>query len=533
MAVQMKLDTEATEVTVFRDGARVVRRGRVSLEAGTRTVVLAGLPASVDPESVRVVVRGTGIALRDVEVHSDFRAEPLRVDSAQLQADVDRCREAVRALEDEDTAQQARLDFFGHLSQAAATSFARAVSFSRADHGEFTRMADELADGTGAVLARRREIAGRKLTAERELETAEKRLSSAEAGPPRLSEVVEVRATLEVESEQVDAVLEVSYHVHSASWRPLYDLRLEGERLAVSYLAEVTQHSGEDWPAVELTLSTTRRGRHTSVPELRPWFIGRPLPVPSRPSPQFMRKSALSVAPAGAGLAAAPGSPASFEADLTEEAAPLVTRAEESGAALVYRVPVPMPVPSDGAPRKTTVARFEVDAALDHLTIPKLAPEAYLRATVTNTSPVLLLPGPASVFHDTEYVGPTELGTVASGEEFELHLGVDDRIRVERVLRRRSTAKAIIGGTRSVEVAYEITVENHRDRPVRLTVRDQIPTSRDGDIKVKLRETSPKADEQDELGQLTWKLVLAPGEKSAIRLAFTVEHPANVVLGGL
>jgi uncharacterized protein (TIGR02231 family) len=391
-------------------------------------------------------------------------------------------------------------------------------------------MADELADGTSSVLSRRRGIAGRKLTAQRELEAAEKRLASAEAGPARLTEVVEVRPTLEVESRQVEVALEVSYHVPGASWRPVYDLRLEGAKLAVAYLAEITQQSGEDWPAVELTLSTTRRGRHTSVPELRPWFIGRPVPVPARVSPQMMR---MSVAPAAAGLPIVPGSPARLEAELMEEAPPLVTRAEESGATLVYRVPAPMPVPSDGSPYKTTVARFDLEAVIDHLTIPKLAPEAYLRATVTNSSSVLLLPGPASVFHDAEYVGATDLGTVAPGEEFELHLGMDDRVRVERVLRRRSTAKAIIGASRGVEVAYEITAENHRGQSVRLTVKDQMPTSRDGDIKVKLREASPKPLEQDELGELTWMLDLEPGDKSTVRLVFTVEHPANVVVTGL
>ena len=118
------------------------------------------------------------------------------------------------------------------------------------------------------------------------------------------------------------------------------------------------------------------------------------------------------------------------------------------------------------------------------------------------------------MFHDAEYVGATDLGTVAPGEEFELHLGMDDRVRVERVLRRRSTAKAIIGATRGVEVAYEITAENHRGQSVRLTVKDQMPTSRDGDIKVKLREASPKPLEQDELGELTWMLDLEPGDKS-------------------
>ncbi len=518
------------EVTVFLDGARVVRRGTVTLDAGTRTVTLAGLPANLDPSSVRVVARGEGIALRDVEVHRDFLAEPLREDMARLRAIVDRCRDALQAIEDEDAAELARLNFFGHLSEAGASALARAVSLGRAEHGEFTRMADELAHGTSTALSHRREIASRKLNAQRELEAAEKRFSSAEAGSAQLSEVVEVRPTLEVESPQVEVVLEVSYHVHGASWRPVYDLRLEGNRLAVAYLAEITQRSGEDWPPVELTLSTTRRGRHTSVPELRPWFIGRPIPVPARVSPQLMRMSA---GPAAEGLPIVPGSHSGLEADLMEEAPPIAARAQESGAALLYQVPTPMPVPSDGSPYKTTVARFDLEAALDHFTIPKLAPEAYLRATVTNSSSVLLLPGSASVFRDAEYVGATDLGTVAPGEDFELHLGMDDRVRVDRVMRRRSTAKAIIGATRSVEVAYEISVENHRGQPVRLTVKDQIPTLRDGDIKVKLREASPKPVEQDELGELTWMLDLEPGDESTVRLVFSVEHPANVVVMGL
>ena len=55
-------------------------------------------------------------------------------------------------------------------------------------------------------------------------------------------------------------------------------------------------------------------------------------------------------------------------------------------------------------------------------------------------SPLLLLPGPARVFHGTQFVGETALETVAAGEEFELQLGVDDQIRVERKLRRRGTA---------------------------------------------------------------------------------------------
>jgi uncharacterized protein (TIGR02231 family) len=190
-------------------------------------------------------------------------------------------------------------------------------------------------------------------------------------------------------------------------------------------------------------------------------------------------------------------------------------------------------VPADGGPHKTTVAWFELDATLDHLTVPVLAPEAYLRATVTNSSPLLLLPGPARVFRDRQFIGETSLETVAAGEEFELQLGVDDQIRVKRELRRRSTSKAVIGGTRTIEIAYEITVENHRPNKARVSVHDHIPVSANGDIKVRLRETSPKPAEQNDLGELTWELSLEDGQAATIRHRFTIEHPAQMIIAGL
>ena len=184
-------------------------------------------------------------------------------------------------------------------------------------------------------------------------------------------------------------------------------------------------------------------------------------------------------------------------------------------------------------PHHTMIAQFGLDAALDHLAVPALAPEAYLRATVTNSSPLLLLPGPARVFHDTRFVGETSLETVAAGEEFELQLGVDDQIRVERELRRRSTSKAVIGGTRTIDIAYEITVENHRPNQARVSVHDHIPVSTDGEIKVRLRETSPSPAEQNDLGELAWELSLNGGQTTTIRHRFTVDHPAQVTIAGL
>jgi uncharacterized protein (TIGR02231 family) len=523
------LDAPIAAVTVFTDGARVRRRGTVSVEPGLRPVVICDLPASIDPASVRVAARGRDLALLNVEVHHGYRTDPLREETARLRSEVDRCRDAVQALDDEDTAEQARLAFLGHLSEAAATALARALSFGRAGHDDLTQMAGHLSADTAGALGRRRDIGGRSRAARRELEAAEERLAEAEQQVGYAVAFAEVSATLEA-SAATRAELELSYHVPGASWRPLYDLVLDGERLAVSYLAEVTQQTGEDWPAVELVLSTTRRGLHQVLPELDPWYIGRAQPVPR---PLAGRSMAMARGGPQRVRAAAPSAgPGDGDGEL-EAAALLAAEPGESGAGLAYQVQRPLDVPADGGPHTTMVAQFTLDAALDYLAVPVLAAEAYARATVTNTSPLLLLPGPARVFHGTQFTGETSLETVAAGAEFELQLGVDDQIKVERKLRRRSTTKAVIGGTRTIDVAYEITVENHRPDQARVSVHDHIPVSTDGDIKVRLRDTSPNPAQDNDLGELTWALSLDSGQTATIRHRFTVEHPAQVTIAGL
>jgi len=520
------LEAPITAVTVFRDGARVQRSGTVTMAPGRQAVVIGGLPAGVDPASVRVTARGPGLTLLNVEVHHGFRTDPLREETARLQAEAERCRDAVRALDDEDAAVQARLDFLGHLSGAAATALARAAGFGRASHDDLAQMAGHLSADTADALGQRRDIAARSRAARRELEAAERRLEEAESRAGQPAAYTDVSAILEAGASG-QAEVELSYHVPGASWRPLYDLTLDGERLAVSYLAEVTQQTGEDWPAVELVLATMRSGRHQGLPELDPWYIGKFVPpVPMMPR---ARKS-ISVGMAAQRAAAAP---LAADAAAPEAAVLMAEPGDSVGAGLVYRVQRRLAVPGDGGPHTTSIGRFGLDAALDHLAVPVLAAEAYLRATVTNTSPLLLLPGPARVFHGTQFVGETSLETVAAGEEFELQLGVDDQIRVERKLRRRSTGKAVIGGTRTIDVGYEITVENHRTATTTVSVHDRIPVSTDGDIRVRLREASPAPAKQTDLGELTWELSLDGGQQATVRYRFTVEHPAQVTVTGI
>ena len=530
------MDAPIASVTVFRGGARVMRAGVTRLAAGPRSILIGNLPSSVDTASVRVAARGHDLALLNVEVHRRVGTEPLREQTAQLRAEVERWRDAVQGLDDEDAAEQAGLGFLSHLSEAAATSLARAVGSGRAGYDELSGMAGHLSASTANTLAKRREIAARRRAAQQELEAAQARLSAAELGTAKPKKVAFVEVAVDVEARAAtEAEIDLTYHVSGASWRPLYDLMLDGERLNVSYLAEITQQTGEDWPEVALVLSTTRPGQSQTLPELSPWYVGRPQP-PRAPASSVARAASMANEAdpgeqVGVAFAAASGSAKKM---MKPRAGMLAAEPAEgeSGAGLTYTVARPLAVPGDGGPHKTLVAAFEADAVLDYLTVPVLAPEAYLRATVTNGE-LLLLPGRARIFHGAQFVGETQLDIVAPGEEFEVQLGVDDQIKVERKLRRRTTSKALLGGTRTIDIAYEITVDNHRERRATVSVHDHIPVSTDGEIKVRARETSPPPAQTDDLGELTWNLTLGSRESATIKHRFTVEHPAQATVTGL
>jgi uncharacterized protein (TIGR02231 family) len=204
----------------------------------------------------------------------------------------------------------------------------------------------------------------------------------------------------------------------------------------------------------------------------------------------------------------------------------------EAGAAVTYRVGGRTDIPGDGTPRKTTIAVFNLKPKLDYVTAPKLADAAYRRATVTNVSQYMLLPGSAQLFEGEEYLGATALEATSPGQEFELVLGADERVRVKRELKAREVDKRFVGDRRRLKYAYEIEVENLLDGDRTIFVRDHIPVSRHEDIKVKLEFCDPKPTEHTELNLLEWKLVVGKGQKRTIRYECSIESPRAMEIRG-
>jgi uncharacterized protein (TIGR02231 family) len=523
MAEPVALDAPIAAVTVYPSQARVIRRGAVSLPAGVHDVELDGLPVSLLDESVRVSGRGDAARIVGVEVAHRFHADAPDERVRSVEDALEELRRADQVLCDDDAATAARVELSTELARRGGRTFASALATGEADGARLQSFADTLAAQLADALARRREVRDRRRELAREIAAREAELESlrAQRGTERRTVVVSVEA-----DSATTAELEVAYLVTSASWRPVYDARLDGTTVRVEWHGLVSQRSGEDWPATDLSLSTARPAVRATVPELDPWYLDVWQPAPKMATRMMAGAASDALA---APQAAAPVAELAVRAPAM--AAPGATL-EQGVTAATYHLARPVGVPSDGSPHKATITTFDLPAVLDHLTVPKLAEEAYLRATVTNSSPHTLLAGRVSVFHGPDFVGTTDIEAVAPGEELELQLGVDDRLRVERELVRRDTSKTVLGGTRKTGVTYEITVESHLPTPTTLTVLDQFPVPRHEDIKIRDQKTSPEPSERTDLQVLTWVIDLPAGETATVTLSFQLEHPRDLpVLG--
>jgi uncharacterized protein (TIGR02231 family) len=526
------MDTRVIAVTVYPDRARVTRAGRATLAVGAHKLEIPDLPLALLAESVRASGRGTarakllGVSTR-MEHFQETPAEAVRDLENRLQAAQDAGAElAARAgvLEKE----QKHLDGLGAQSEM----FARGLA-----------LRGQTVEQSGAVLAyigrRLGEIQLEILKLGREqrennklIEQLKRQLANVGAARPRQRQV----ATVELEvGEAGDLEVELTYVVTGAWWTPLYDIRVGEAALEVTYLAQVAQNTGEDWLNSALTLSTAQPALSLTLPELDPWYIRPYVAMPKRAAPVPRGGLALpAAAPAVAALDeqtfAAPAAPPPAELAMEADSASV----SASGAALTYRLSGRADIPGNHEPRKVTVAVFPLKPVLDYVTAPKLEAACYRRAKVKNDSPYTLLPGRAQLFEGDEFLGSTELELTPPNREFELFLGADERLHVERELIQRDVDKAfIIGDRKRIRFGYEIKLENLRDQPQTILVRDQLPVARDEQIKVRLEAAEPKPSEQSELNLLEWKLTLAPSARQTVKFEYTVEHPRAMEVMGL
>lgn len=520
----MDLDTRVVSAEIYTDRARVTRAGAANVPVGRCAVRVPNLPMSAQTDTLRASGSGAAQArLLGVRAEVEEFGEAPSERVAALRQELEAATDAVALI-------AARISILErdvlHLDSLAAQAetFARGLALRERSVEQQAAVFDFLQQRRLDLQTRIHATRAEQREAERRADLAKRQLAQASSGARRQRQV----AVIELDVQAAGALdLALSYVVSGAGWSPQYDLRVVGATLEMRYLASVYQTTGEDWADVALTLSTAQPALSLRVPELDPWGIAPAVPPPA---PQAKGGGAPRARLEAASLTAdAFAAPAMAPAPLRVESAEV----NDSGVAVSFTLPSRADVPGGGAPRIVTIGELPLVPRWDYATAPRRTPAAFRRARVVNQTPYTWLPGPVSLFDGDTYLGPTELELVARGQEAELYLGVDDRVRVEAEPTQRDVEKTLLSDKRRLRYGIRFTLENLRTEPIALQVRDHIPLARHESISVKLESAEPRPSKHDDLGLLTWDLDLAAGAKREVTVTFAVEHPRGMIVVGL
>jgi uncharacterized protein (TIGR02231 family) len=523
-------------VTLYPDRAAVTREVRVRLDQGLWTVRIPELPASVVRDSLQARVRGSARLLGvefSAERQADFASSPEGTALAERVRDLR--RRAGNLAQDRSAleAHEKLVDAVGIRPTAGALPDGAAQPI---DLKSVERQLEAIAAEKARILEESRRLADEKDAADREFAVAEGQLA-ARGGADRVERAAVVVLSV---PEAGMAEIDLTYLVGRAGWAPAYAIRSEADRskVSVEYDAMVVQQTGEDWRDVRLSLSTAEPTRASSPPPVAPWFVDVVVPVPvAMPSTSV----AMEFAPAAAAPEPmAPGAPneggAFGNAEVERELLELAADADviDAGIAVSFELPRPVTLVSDAAKRqRTRIGTVSPETAFGYVAAPILAERVYLRGTLRNASAFQLLPGRAQVFMGGEFVGETQVPSVAPQGEFRVWFGPDPAISARReVLSKVTGASGLFGGAELTTWNNRITVSNGTGRDVTVEVLDRRPVSRNEKVEAKLASAKPalSADkayvsERQPQGILRWDLPVPAGAQGpkAATVTWTVE----------
>lgn len=533
-AAEIELASKIDRVTVYPDGAVVTRLGKASLLEGVSQIVLRGLPASVDPASIRVEAQGDGafsIGAVDVrQVPGEARPaldQVLEGKIRALQGEKAKLTGEVSAIE----TKRATIENFGKIGPDKLGPDGKVLPVSDWP-AVFDAIGTALVKVQGELLGLRNRIS--------DLDAEIAALEKARPVAPRASQPKR-DVTIAVEAKApVAADIAVSYRVAGASWLPVYEARLTtgnasgGAEIAFTRRAELRQRTGEDWSEVAVELSTTRSAQGTRAPELNPLriaFYEPPVVYEERARLQRQDSERAARAPALA-IAPAPAAPDQAIGAAAPKPAEVQTASVSAGAYQAsFKVPGRVTVPQDGSSKAVVLTQGKIKPELSARATPELEEKAYLEASFNHEDEAPLLAGEVHLHRDGAYIGKGRLGQVAPGDKVELGFGADDRLKVTRVpVRRRENDSGWLGQARTDQREFKTVVKSLHAQPVKLTVTERVPFSENSAITVELlSQSTPPTEKQvgDKRGVSAWSFELAPGAQKEIRLAYRIKYPGD------
>ena len=519
MAEQV-IESQISAVTVYPASATVTRTFAVELPAGPQTVLVAGLPATLDENSLRITGSGDkGSSVASVELKNEVRSELVLPRAKELQDKLTAQQDQLALLQADELALNTQQIYLQKLAEQGGGA--------RSDSKSADSSVAQWRTGWQTLGAGMKEIGAAKVALAKEIRVVKQQIDVTQRELEQLNNRQQDNkiAVVHLQSGGGKLAMKLSYQLSDASWYPVYDANLDTQqsKLAVTQAAYVQQNTGENWDNVALTLSTLQPSAAVEPPALSSWWIDYLQPVPRTTMTKSVELMEDRVMPEM--MAAA--------APVEEQKAAVI----DSGYHVSYQIPGKISLNSSDEKQRVVLQQQQWPVALNLQVVPRFDTHAYLYARLENPSATPLLPGEWLLQRDGVRVGTVDQPLLAPKDQIAMGFGADDAVKLEwQTLKDEAGQSGVLNKQQTLQRHYQLQVTNGHNKPMTLTVLDSWPVSKQQDIKVSVLEgtVAPKEQNVDqEAGIQRWELPLPAGKAVTLDTGYQVAYPQDKEIGNL
>jgi uncharacterized protein (TIGR02231 family) len=544
---QLPIDSRIEAVTVFSDRA-MVKRGFVrEFNKGLYRLEIRHLPGALLDESIRVSGEGTAQAkILGVEIKNLYSVQATNQKVKEAEDKFSRLDNQVATLTNRGDVLNRQMNFIIAIGDKTAESINKDLPIARPSVAEWTQMLKFIGTNLDSINNELRQISIDKIKLVEQRQIVANELNKLRSETSR----VEKSAFIDLDvAQNGNFAMAISYSISGANWSPLYDIRVNSDKkeAELTYMALISQSTGEDWNDVKVTLSTAKPLAMSAIPKLTPSILdysaagqsggalhargSRPGEIGFIDDGVILAKDVSTVSRLA---------PLAIETQLSQQI--IAVQAETSvvsniGVAATFEVIPKTSIISGNQPQKVTMNVLTFKGEMNHFAIPKQSTNVYLKTKLCNESQSPLLAGKANVFYDGDFISATAITSVVPTDSFELFLGVDQAIKVDRELVKKYADEAgFTGDKRKVSYEFKITVENFRKTDENIMILDQYPVSRTKEIEISLKSVVPPVNalpDDESKGFLRWNFSLKPSEKKQMQFKYEIKHPKDSTIEGL
>ena len=262
-----KIASKVQKVTLFLNGAQVTRTSPVSVAAGTSTLVFEDISPNIDVQSIQVRAAGDFTILFVKHEMNYLNLQQKQKQVEQLQAQQKLLRDKISLLTSSLIINQEEYNMLvknqtitGQNASLDVLKLKQALDFQTARLTENKKKEQAINNDIAAVNI--------------ELQRYDKQIADIRKSKGTTDATSNILVTISAKAA-VQSQFTLTYLVNNANWFPTYDIRAKNVNspIIISYKANVTQQSGEDWKNVKLTLSTGNPTISGGKPELSPYYL--------------------------------------------------------------------------------------------------------------------------------------------------------------------------------------------------------------------------------------------------------------------